>query len=269
MDYILSTKNSVDMLKEVLEGIYNQNNVNNVIVSIDENSDDGTINLARNLSEKGVIDKLLIVDLGMNDAKIKAFKESGTDYVVFLDEDVYLGDGWIEKMFSELNDFGSVRGIVYPKKQHLEYFKNSASVLENLENTRMQNTVVRRKALEGIKVQNKRGVDPDPYFSLVVRNNGFRNKLIPVFSRHVRNHRYNAFGEGIRGSSRRRKMGICDYKDLFSYVINTGLGALKISCLERKVYFIRNALKRIFGFIIGFFKSYEYSVKYDYCYEGC
>ena len=267
MDYIITGKNCSTMLEEVVAGIKRQSNVKRIIFSAPKDLDEATNRLAHFMLYLGTIDELHFVKGSMVATKVAAVKEATGRYVVLLDDDVVLPNGWIEQLWPEMKkNVGSVYSIVVFDKYLKAWFKRKAKRREEYKWARMQNTLVRRYILLDMPdFYNLNGIDPDIIFTKWIVKKGYKNILLPIVIDHASDCHASDFKEGIRGGARLRRMGFYkSFHSVIKYGINNILGGLRASFIMRTPYFIVAPVKKTLGMIVGYFAWNKYYIKYDF-----
>jgi len=278
MDYIVVTSDNWDFLPDCLSSIRKQTNVNKIYIVADHNREGGyspyeeVTKLRKYYSH--LFDAFTFIYTGHFMAKTFGSREyAKTDYVVFVDDDVQLKDNWIEEMWPYMRDEVSIVGFVYLNKQHLQRVRGLSYPREaNVWESRLQNTIVKRKYLSGFKrvdsidkpVDRAYGIDAGVYFGKFLAERGKRQLLVPVFSKHVGLHKPRPLREGIRGGSRRRYMGMLNEKSLVKYTMGNFLGGIKNMFKYKSLWHLRHPFLKVAGLIYGFFKWSDCLWKYDY-----
>lgn len=265
MDYIITTRNSRTMLKEVIDGVKRQSNVHKIILTIDESCTDRTDDLIWYLLKDKQM-RVIITHIPMVDAKIYGIHKAETTYIVLLDDDVCLNDNWIEKMWPEINkEVVAVHGRVVFDKYLYKWFERKKNKQETGMWARMQNTVVKRDIFNEIPYLNEAGIDPDIYLALWIKKLGYKSMLIPITIWHAKDCHAADFKEGIRAGARHRKMGLMHgFKDIIHYGFTNILGGFRAAFIMKTLYFIIPPIKKTIGMIIGYYAWKKYTDKYDY-----
>lgn len=183
VDVIVLTKNSERLLRECIESIYRNVPVNSLLV-VDGCSTDKTVQIVTEFKEKcGNV--VLVQDKGTRgSARQKAMSMVKTDWFMFVDSDVILSNDWFAEAQTHVkNDVGAIWGIeiwsVLRKAKILNLFMRfTLKIFEKRGGT--HDLLVRRKAIEGIRVPSSLHTYEDAYIKSWICRKGY--KVVGVYN---------------------------------------------------------------------------------------
>lgn len=106
---IILTHNRLDMTKECLESLAKYT-TNYQLIVVDNNSSDGTVDYVRNRFPQASFiknDKNLGVSKGRN----QGIRASACEFLVLMDNDVIVKDGWLDELFGPIKNGNDISGI--------------------------------------------------------------------------------------------------------------------------------------------------------------
>jgi len=184
VDVVMLTKNSLKpCLKECLESIYKNIPVNNLIV-VDGGSTDGTLELLRSFPNVKIF-----FDLKGNRATSRqiGIDNVTTEWFMFVDSDVILCERWFEyvKPYIARDEVGAVWGAALQRSSSDKARYGAMSKLYGRDELWMavkagmkrgltHDTIIRRKAVEGIKIPKDLHVLEDHYIRMYVEGKGYK-----------------------------------------------------------------------------------------------
>ncbi len=118
VSFIITTKNEEAYIKSTLLSIlYQSAKVDKEIILVDACSTDKTVEIA-----KPLVDKLVIEKSNIPQGKNIGAKISSGDILVFLNADVILEKNWLEKVLDYFNSkkAGAVHGLIKPRENSLK-----------------------------------------------------------------------------------------------------------------------------------------------------
>jgi glycosyltransferase involved in cell wall biosynthesis len=207
IDVVLLTKNSFSsspVFKECLDRVYREIPVNRLIV-VDAFSSDETLRFLRNYPD------VEIHQIHGNRAVARqyAIKLVDTDWFMFVDDDVILCDGWFSrasKYVESIEDLGLLWGWDVIANRHSRNRMKIMYYLRRMDEYELMrrnferrggthDTLVRKEAVEGIKIPSDLHVYEDWYIKGYVEERGFR-ALCPrdVYCFHHLNLSYTPHG---------------------------------------------------------------------------
>ncbi len=229
IDVIMLTKNSIKpCLIECLDSLYKGIPVNNLIV-VDGGSTDGTLELLTNyprikllMDEKG--NRATSRQIGIDNVK--------TDWFMFIDSDVILCDKWFDlvKKYLDRPSIGAIWGAALQRAEAYQirystmaklYGKDEEWIAVRAGQLRglTHDTIIRRKATEGIKIPTNLHVLEDHYIRLYVEGKGY--KWISTnrpFCYHVANERERPKDWYIFGQAS-KTLGLVKSKNIIMYIL--------------------------------------------------
>jgi glycosyltransferase involved in cell wall biosynthesis len=190
VDVVVLTKNSERILRECFLSVYENVPVNNLIV-VDGYSTDGTLKIVKEFHEKyGNV--VLIQERGTRgSARQKAIGVLKTDWFVFVDSDVILCKDWFVRAWKHVHaDVGGVWGMeiwsVLKDAEILSMFERvTLKIFEKRGGT--HDLLVRRKAIEGIRIPYYLHTYEDAYIKSWILKKGYR--AIPTYDPYCIHYR--------------------------------------------------------------------------------
>ncbi len=179
IDVVLLTKNSEHLLNKCLASIYENVPVNNLIV-VDGFSTDGTLKIVNRFNEKHRNIKILKVNGSRGQAREKGMRQVTTAWFTFVDSDVILSKDWFRKAAKHVkNDVGAVWGVnidVIPNMKDKRILKLQSLIARQCFGLRggMHDTLIRREAVEGIKIPELLHAYEDAYIINAIKEKGYR-----------------------------------------------------------------------------------------------
>jgi len=190
IDIVVLTRNSERFLKECLTSVYKNVPVNNLII-VDGYSTDATLEIVKEFQEKHS-NIVLIQERGTRgSARQKAMSRVKTDWFMFVDSDVFLCDDWFAKAKKQMKDnVGAIWGMeiwsVLKNSKVLGLFERvTMKIFEKRGGT--HDLLVRRKAIEGIRIPFHLHTFEDSYIKSWICKNGY--KVIPVYDPYCIHYR--------------------------------------------------------------------------------
>ena len=197
IDVVMPTLNSSRTLAEAVTKVKTHLKPKRIVV-VDGGSKDGTQRIAKDLGCEVLVDAS-----SLGSARMTGIKACDSELICFVDDDIYISQGFREKMLGYLDDrTGAVQGIALLLESHarsrsLEYLKRRFAGREYLELKRNERgytnaTLVRRPLLVDLDIS-----DMDAYEDLVIARHvidkGFLWKVVPVYVDHDHRARANLF----------------------------------------------------------------------------
>jgi glycosyltransferase involved in cell wall biosynthesis len=232
VDVVILTKNSEKLLRKCIDSVYKNVPVNRLIV-VDGYSADNTVQIVKEFQEEhGNV--ILVQDKGTRgSARQKAMNEVKSDWFMFVDSDVVLSENWFamaEKLIRD--DVGAIWGIeiwsVLRKMKVLNLFERvTLKIFEKRGGT--HDLLVRRKAIEGIKVPSQLHTYEDAYIKSWICGKGY--KVIGVYEPyclHFRPDTVWAVGQNISFIVSDLKFAVRHPSLLLSYGFYSGIVVYQI-----------------------------------------
>jgi glycosyltransferase involved in cell wall biosynthesis len=197
VDVVIPTLNSASRLPEVVRRVKENLRPMRVIV-VDGGSNDATQAVAKDLGCEVMVDK---VSLGSS--RMTGIRACTSELVGFVDDDIYIGDGFREKMMAHFDEkTGAVQGIALltdpgARERSLEHIEKRFAGRAFLSLGRNERgytnaTLVRRELLLDLDIS-----DMDAYEDLVIARHiidkGFVWKVVPVYVDHDHRARANLY----------------------------------------------------------------------------
>lgn len=177
VDVIMLTKNSERVLKECLTSVYENVPVNRLIV-VDGYSTDATLEILEAFQKKFGNIVLIPYNGTRGDARQRGIREVETDWFMFVDSDVVLCDGWFSKAEKLMKDHvGAIWGMeiwsVIKNMRILNLFERvNIKIFEKRGGT--HDMLVRRKAIEGIRIPSHLHTYEDSYIKSWICKKGYK-----------------------------------------------------------------------------------------------
>jgi glycosyltransferase involved in cell wall biosynthesis len=177
IDVVLLTKDSERKLRDCVDSIYRNIPVARLIV-VDGYSKDKTLEILGEFNQKYSTVKV-IMDKGTRaTARQKGIEAVETDWFVFVDSDVVLCRDWFKKAQKYIaDDVGAVWGIeVWSTINNPKTLKLFLTTTRKIFDVRggTHDTLIRKKALKGIKIPSSLHVFEDTYIKDWIEDTGYR-----------------------------------------------------------------------------------------------
>lgn len=179
VDVVLLTKNSEHLLCKCLTSIYQNVPIKNLIV-IDGFSTDRTLEILEKFNRK--YGNVLLVQMEGSRAKARTegIRRVSTEWFMFVDSDVLLCKDWFKKAQSDLaSGVGAVWGLnvdVLPNVKNKRILKLQSMIARQCFKLRggMHDTLILRKAVEGIQIPEQLHAYEDAYIVRWVEKHGYK-----------------------------------------------------------------------------------------------
>jgi glycosyltransferase involved in cell wall biosynthesis len=179
IDVVVLTKNSEHLLDKCLASIYKNVPIKNLIV-VDGFSTDGTLKIANKINEEHGNVTVLNVNGSRAKAREKGLRQVRTEWFMFVDSDVILSRDWFRKAEKSIKtDVGAVWGVnvdVIPNVKDKRLLKLQSLIARQCFNLRggMHDTLIRREAVEGIRIPEQLHVYEDAYIINWIKEKGYK-----------------------------------------------------------------------------------------------
>ncbi|MBN1358508.1 glycosyltransferase family 2 protein [Candidatus Bathyarchaeota archaeon] len=179
IDVVVLTKNSEHLLDKCLDSVYKNVPVKNLIV-VDGFSTDRTLKIIDKANEDHGNVKVLKVNGSRATAREKGIQQVSTEWFMFVDSDVILGRDWFRKAEKNVKDnVGAVWGVnidVVPNVKNKRILKLQSLIARQCFGLRggMHDTLIRREAVEGIKIPEQLHAYEDAYIINWIENKGYK-----------------------------------------------------------------------------------------------
>ena len=182
IDVVILTKNSEHLLDKCLASVYENVPVENLIV-VDGFSTDRTLKIIDKVNGAHGNVEVLKVEGSRAKARQKGIQQVSTDWFMFVDSDVILSRDWLRKAEKDLqSDVGAVWGVnidVIPNVKDKRIIKLQNLVARQCFGLRggMHDTLIRREAVEGIKIPEQLHAYEDAYIIDWIKKKGYRTVI--------------------------------------------------------------------------------------------
>jgi glycosyltransferase involved in cell wall biosynthesis len=182
IDVVVLTKNSEHLLDKCLATVYENVPVKNLIV-VDGFSTDRTLKIINETREKHGNVKVLKVNGSRARAREKGIRQVSTDWFMFVDSDVILGRDWLRKAEKNVtNDVGAIWGVnidLIPNMKDKRILKLQSIIARQCFGLRggMHDTLIRREAVEGIKIPEQLHAYEDAYIINWIKKKGYKTVI--------------------------------------------------------------------------------------------
>jgi glycosyltransferase involved in cell wall biosynthesis len=182
IDVVVLTKNSEHLLGKCLASVYENVPVNNLIV-VDGFSTDRTSKIINEISKAHGNVKVLKVNGSRARAREKGIRQVSTDWFMFVDSDVVLSRDWLKKAEKNVkSDVGAVWGVnidVIPNMKAKRVLKLQSLIARQCFGLRggMHDTLIRREAVEDIKIPEQLHAYEDAYIINWIKKKGYKTVI--------------------------------------------------------------------------------------------
>jgi glycosyltransferase involved in cell wall biosynthesis len=182
IDVVVLTKNSEHLLDKCLASIYANVPVKNLIV-VDGFSTDGTLKIVNKINEEHGNITVLNVNGSRAKAREKGARQVRTEWFMFVDSDVILSRDWFRKAEKIIRtDVGAVWGVnidVIPNMKDKRFLKLQSLIARQCFNLRggMHDTLIRREAVEGMKIPEQLHAYEDAYIINWIKEKGYKTVI--------------------------------------------------------------------------------------------
>jgi len=173
------TKNSQHLLAKCLASVYQNVPIKKLIV-IDGFSTDRTLDILGQFNRRYGNIQIIQMMGSRAKARTEGIRRVTTEWFVFLDSDVLLCKDWFKKVQADLADgVGAVWGLnidVLPNIKNKRILKMQTMVAKRCFKLRggMHDTLILRKAVEGIQIPEELHLYEDAYIVRHIENHGYR-----------------------------------------------------------------------------------------------
>ena len=182
IDVVLLTKNSAHLLDKCSASIYENVPVKNLIV-VDGFSTDSTMEIVNKINRKHGNITVLKVNGSRAKAREKGIRQVSTEWFMFVDSDVILSRDWFRKAEKNVkSDVGAVWGVnidVIPNVKDKRFLKLQSLIARQCFGVRggMHDTLIRRKAVEGIRIPEQLHAYEDAYIINWIKEKGYKTVI--------------------------------------------------------------------------------------------
>ncbi|MBS7605377.1 MAG: glycosyltransferase family 2 protein [Candidatus Bathyarchaeia archaeon] len=244
IDVVILTKNSEGILRECLTSVYENVPVNRLIV-LDAYSTDGTRAIIEEFDRKYGNAVFISMNGNRAQARERGIKEVETEWFMFVDSDVVLCKNWFKKAAKHVGkNVGAIWGLnfdITPNIKSRILLRFLAFLAERCFNLRggMHDTLIRREALEGIRIPEQLHAYEDAYIINWIKGRGYRVVIgDDLYCIHYRqSHRY-TLNEGIKEAVNEIRCGLI-YSHIYSYILYYPL--LTFNWVLQAIYNVTNS----------------------------
>ena len=182
IDVVMLTKNSDHLLDKCLASVYENVPVKNLIV-VDGFSTDRTLKILNKINEAHGNVSVLNVNGSRAKAREKCIRWVTTDWFMFVDSDVILSRDWFRQAEKNVkSDVGAVWGVnidVIPNVKDKRIIKMQNLIARQCFSLRggMHDTLIRREAVEGIKIPEQLHAYEDAYIINWIKKKGYQTVI--------------------------------------------------------------------------------------------
>jgi glycosyltransferase involved in cell wall biosynthesis len=179
IDVVVLTKNSEHLLDKCLTSIYANVPVKNLIV-VDGFSTDGTLKIVNKINEEHGNITVLNENGSRAKAREKGLRQVRTEWFMFVDSDVILSRDWFRKAEKSIKtDVAAIWGVnidVIPSMKDKRFLKLQSLIARQCFNLRggMHDTLIRREAVEAIRIPEQLHVYEDAYIINWIKEKGYK-----------------------------------------------------------------------------------------------
>ena len=182
IDVVLLTKNSEYLLEQCLAAVYENVPIKNLII-VDGFSTDRTMKIINKANEVHGNVKLVKVNGSRGRAREKGIQQVSTEWFMFVDSDVILGRDWFKKAEKNVEkNVGAVWGInidLVPNVKDKRILKLQSIIARLCFSLRggMHDTLIRRQAVEGIRIPEQLHAYEDTYIMNWIKKKGYKTVI--------------------------------------------------------------------------------------------
>jgi glycosyltransferase involved in cell wall biosynthesis len=182
IDVVVLTKNSEHVLDECLASVYENVPVKNLIV-VDGYSTDRTLKIVDKVNETHGNVTVLNVNGSRAKAREKGIRQVSTDWFMFVDSDVVLSKDWFRKAAKNAeHDVGAIWGVnidIIPNIKDKRIWKLQGLIARQCFGLRggMHDTLIRREAVEDIKIPEELHAYEDAYIIKWIKKKGYKTVI--------------------------------------------------------------------------------------------
>lgn len=260
-DYVVVTKSDLKTLDNTLYSIRKQGNVNRIILVQSVSGPTEQFEYILAATSIGLIDRVIMEDVGLAYARMKGIEEVQTKYFVFVDADVELTDTWIQEMWPYMRNNAAIHGRLYRNRVHAEYLAK-CELLSMPVTVRMftHNTIIQKYFVRDWKPPEEMNAYEDYHLTQYIIEGGGDIRVVPVFAFH--DHQGSDFRAAVWGGAGAKFSGRFTRKrDIFKTAIRIILGGFKRSFKMRARWFAINGLRGGIGLVWGYLRWRKYLKK--------
>ena len=223
IDVVMLTKNSEHLLDRCLASVYENVPVKNLIV-VDGFSTDRTLKIVNKLNEAHGNVTVLNVDGSRARAREKGLRQVSTEWFMFVDSDVILSRDWFRKAEKNVkSDVGAVWGVnidVIPNVKDKRILKLQSLIARQCFGLRggMHDTLIRREAVEGIRIPEQLHAYEDAYIINWIKGKGYKTVIgDDIYCLHFKSPANWSLQNGVSQAIVEFRCGLV-YSHMYAYV---------------------------------------------------
>jgi glycosyltransferase involved in cell wall biosynthesis len=224
IDVVVLTKNSEHLLDKCLASVYENVPVNNLII-VDGFSTDRTLKIIDEANETHGDVKVLKVNGSRATAREKGIQQVRTEWFMFVDSDVILGRDWFRKAEKNVKDnVGAVWGVnidVVPNVKNKRILKLQSLIARQCFGLRggMHDTLIRRDAVEGIRIPEELHAYEDAYIIKWIKKKGYKTVVgDDIYCLHFKPPRNWSLQNGVSQAIVEFRCGLV-YSHMYEYML--------------------------------------------------
>jgi glycosyltransferase involved in cell wall biosynthesis len=224
IDVVVLTKNSEHLLDKCLDAVYKNVPVKNLIV-VDGFSTDRTLKMINKIHEAHGNVTVLNVDGSRARAREKGMQRVTTEWFMFVDSDVILSRDWFRKAEKNMkSDVGAVWGVnidVIPNVKDKRIIKLQSLIARQCFSLRggMHDTLIRREAVEGIKIPEQLHAYEDAYIINWIKKKGYQTVIgDDVYCLHFKSPANWSLQNGVSQAIVEFRCGLV-YSHMYKYMV--------------------------------------------------
>jgi glycosyltransferase involved in cell wall biosynthesis len=224
IDVVVLTKNSEHLLDKCLASVYNNVPVKNLIV-VDGFSTDRTLKMINKIDKAHGNVTVLRVDGSRARARERGMQRVTTEWFMFVDSDVILSRDWFRKAEKNMkSDVGAVWGVnidVIPNVKDKRIIKLQSLIARQCFSLRggMHDTLIRREAVEGIKIPEQLHAYEDAYIINWIKKKGYQTVIgDDVYCLHFKSPANWSLKNGVSQAIVEFRCGLV-YSHMYEYMI--------------------------------------------------
>jgi glycosyltransferase involved in cell wall biosynthesis len=223
IDVVVLTKNSEHLLDKCVAAIYENVPVKNLII-VDGFSTDRTLKIINDVREAHGNVEVLKVNGSRARAREKGIQRVSTDWFMFVDSDVILSRDWFRKAEKNVkSDVGAVWGVnidVVPHVKDKRILKLQSIIARQCFGLRggMHDTLIRREAVEGIRIPEQLHAYEDTYIINWIKKKGYKTVIgDDVYCLHFKSPANWSLQNGVSQAMVEFRCGIV-YSHMYEYM---------------------------------------------------
>jgi glycosyltransferase involved in cell wall biosynthesis len=224
VDVVMLTKNSQHLLNKCLASVYRNVPIKNLIV-MDGFSTDRTLEILEKFNRKYGNVHLFQMNGSRAKARTEGIRKVTTDWFMFVDSDVLLCKDWFKKAQADLaKGVSAVWGLnidVLPNVKNRRILKFQGLIAKQCFRLRggMHDTLILRKAVEGIRIPEELHAYEDAYIMRWIENHAHKAVVgSQIYCLHYKPPENRNLKNGIAQAITELQCGLV-YSHLFEYIV--------------------------------------------------